>query len=667
MMGSFFSCRFFSLRHAGLFLTLLLVFPSCSNLFEELNPDRVELSQDVKDAAAAVEISFPEGEDSTGVTGDLVLPTAGDFGTDITWESSEEDLINPATGTVAQPFPDDGRLAGGTAEVTLTAVVEKDGARQKAVFTAQGEALPPAEADAQLLELGLADGDEAGHVTQDITLPAGTDAGDYDSDISWTTSNNSIINNTGTVTRPGFVSPDNEPVPVTLTAEVSDGGQTVTKEFTVQVARNDPTDAEAVAADGTLLENHFTDTYGPADGGGNLPITEDLDLFDGGKYDTTISWTSTNAAIDAATGEVARPAPGEEDAVGTLTAEITRNGQTETVTINTVVPALAETEVLEADKALLAIGYAPGDDVYSVTGNLTLDDGTEAQYYGSEITWSSSDNVIIADDGAVTRPAFQSPDNPKAPITLTATLTYDGETAEKAFDVKVLREEPTDQEAAAAAADLLQPEGPDQVPDNILAPADSPEDVGEDLTLPGTGEYGTTITWSSDDTGTIGNDGTVTLPGPGEGDQTVTLTGTISRNDGSGGTETITFTVTVLEPAADLTVTIDMTDPANPVDSLGGTQPTLNQAAQGGAEVMTVNATEGMDSYTWTLSDGSATYSDTYPNGTTPFNGGSASQTVDSALLTVGTAYTLELWYETGGSWYAADFTFSVVYDEEAN
>ena len=72
--------------------------------------------------------------------------------------------------------------------------------------------------------------------------------------------------------------------------------------------------------------------------------------------------------------------------------------------------------------------------------------------------------------------------------------------------------------------------------------------VTASLTLPSTGENDTTITWSSDNTSVIANDGTVTRPATGSANATVTLTATITKGSVS---QTKTFTIIVLkEPAS---------------------------------------------------------------------------------------------------------------------
>lgn len=71
-------------------------------------------------------------------------------------------------------------------------------------------------------------------VKDDLELPL---AGAYTAAISWSSSNPTVVDNNGVVTRPGATEPDAE---VTLTATLSYGGQTLTKDFNVVVKSNAP-------------------------------------------------------------------------------------------------------------------------------------------------------------------------------------------------------------------------------------------------------------------------------------------------------------------------------------------------------------------------------------------------------------------------------------------
>ena len=77
----------------------------------------------------------------------------------------------------------------------------------------------------------------------------------------------------------------------------------------------------------------------------------------------------------------------------------------------------------------------------------------------------------------------------------------------------------------------------------IYADGDSAGSVTRNLTLPTTGVYGTTISWSSNNTSVAANDGMVTRPSHNQGDKTVVLTATITRAGGTAQTKSFTLTV----------------------------------------------------------------------------------------------------------------------------
>src|SRR6476620_3725425 len=139
-----------------------------------------------------------------------------------------------------------------------------------------------------------------------------------------------------------------------------------------------------------------------------------------------------------------------------------------------------------SDAAALDLG-----DTSSVTDDLALSPKGAG---GSTITWASSDESVVATDGAVTRPA---PGAGNASVTLTATVSYAAASATKTFTVTVLQDT-TDQakvDAALAAVSL---------PD-----ADA---VRGNLTLPTTGARGVTLAWSSKDPEVVTATGEVRRP-----------------------------------------------------------------------------------------------------------------------------------------------------------
>lgn len=177
------------------------------------------------------------------------------------------------------------------------------------------------------------------------------------------------------------------------------------------------------------------------------------------------------------------------------------------------------TQGVADDKAALDLG-----DTSAVTADLTLPKTGPAG--GSLITWSSDDTDVVSDTGKVTRPASGEP---AGHATLTATLKKGSVSATRSFDVTVLPDL-DDKAATAQAAQALTVHNLD--------------DARGNLTLPATGAYGTTVTWSSANEAVVSSDGVVHRPAHGAGATTADLTATVAKGDAR---TTRTFTAKVPE------------------------------------------------------------------------------------------------------------------------
>ena len=152
-------------------------------------------------------------------------------------------------------------------------------------------------------------------------------------------------------------------------------------------------------------------------------VLRDLNLPLRGALGSTFTWASSDESVIAADGKVTRP---EQDVRVTLTVTATCGEVTQTREFTVTVPAKRE---------------AGGDEVYADAQNLSLlpeyihdiDLPTQGAN-GSVITWSSSNESVIAPDGKVTRPAIGQPD---AQITLTASVAYGDAVTTRDFSVKV--------------------------------------------------------------------------------------------------------------------------------------------------------------------------------------------------------------------------------------
>jgi hypothetical protein len=191
----------------------------------------------------------------------------------------------------------------------------------------------------------------------------------------------------------------------------------------------------------------------------------------------------------------------------------------------------ADKTFVEADSATLAIGLPAGDSLSQVRGNLSLPTSIQ----GTTIAWVSANPAVVSATGVIARPAF---DAGSTTVSLVATITAGSETRTKAFTITVLPLEPTD--AQAIGADRLALEV-------ALGGSDVSGFVTQDLSLPTSGGWGTTITWTSDKPGIISSSGAVQSDLI---DEVVVLTATVSRGHGTSETRDFTFTVKATGSAA---------------------------------------------------------------------------------------------------------------------
>ncbi|WP_179887058.1 Ig-like domain-containing protein [Bacillus sp. AFS088145] len=149
----------------------------------------------------------------------------------------------------------------------------------------------------------------------------------------------------------------------------------------------------------------------------------------------------------------------------------------------------------------------------------------------AHISWTSSDETVLTNEGKVYRA------NNDTDITLTATATVGGATSVKTFNVTVKAKTPDDSLAVDEDASFIKW-------DVIRAANTDQENVSQNLSLPTRGSNGSLITWTSDDTKHITNQGTVYPPLFDEEDAHVKLVAKITRNS---GTTYKTFNLTVLK------------------------------------------------------------------------------------------------------------------------
>jgi hypothetical protein len=121
----------------------------------------------------------------------------------------------------------------------------------------------------------------------------------------------------------------------------------------------------------------------------NLPLT--------GRSSTEISWSSSHPLVIQTDGTVNRPNPGSGTVTVTLTATITKNRAMDDSTQFTFI-VMEDASYYEAVRQTVEALSLPE----VVTENLNL---LTRGRFGTNITWSSTNLNIIAENGTVTRPA----------------------------------------------------------------------------------------------------------------------------------------------------------------------------------------------------------------------------------------------------------------------
>ncbi|OLS33402.1 immunoglobulin-like domain-containing protein [Bacillus sp. MRMR6] len=185
-------------------------------------------------------------------------------------------------------------------------------------------------------------------ITSDLSFP---EVGPNGTSITWESQNQDIITNEGKVSRPSFEDGDKT---VTITATITDGTNSVTKEFIVTVLKK-PHDSVSVKLDAAELKVHnIRDVRGNL----TLPVT--------GENGSTITWKSSDPAMITPTGEVTRPAQGEGDKTVRLTATITLNDATVTKAFLAHVKEMPKEEEYEGYvfSYFTGEGTANGEQIY---------------------------------------------------------------------------------------------------------------------------------------------------------------------------------------------------------------------------------------------------------------------------------------------------------------
>ncbi|MDQ8737713.1 beta-L-arabinofuranosidase domain-containing protein [Paenibacillus sp. LHD-38] len=186
---------------------------------------------------------------------------------------------------------------------------------------------------------------------------------------------------------------------------------------------------------------------------------------------------------------------------------------------------LSDEFIVQSDRDAINLG-----NLFTVEADIAL---PSLGQMGSMITWTSSNEKVIAADGKVIRP---EPGKGNENVLLTATIAKGGVSVIREFQATVLAKL-SDQEIVALDKEQLQ-----------LGDIDA---IITDMELPETGQNGSTIVWQSSNSDVIGTDGKVNRPEPRTGDAMVTLTARITKGAAS---LTKVFEIRVIEQPFQLSI-----------------------------------------------------------------------------------------------------------------
>ncbi|KEJ04363.1 protease [Clostridium botulinum A2B7 92] len=250
------------------------------------------------------------------------------------------------------------------------------------------------------------------NIIGDLKLPI---KGENGVEIAWKSTNVNIINSTGKVTRPKATEGD---AVITLTATLSKGEAKDTKDFVVTVKAKEFTDEELV--DISLKDLKLEGNLNSVIDNIKLPIRDEKNKVD-------IEWRSSNNNILSNTGVVKRT---NNDENITLTAVLKRGTIKKNKEFNIIVKA---NEVKTEDTLKLISDSLKIDNINSIEKDINL----ETFLDGANIIWKSSNEAIIDNTGKVKRPIVGRPD---ANVVLTATISKNGKSVTKEFNVIVKAE-----------------------------------------------------------------------------------------------------------------------------------------------------------------------------------------------------------------------------------
>ncbi|MEE3314521.1 MAG: immunoglobulin-like domain-containing protein [Treponema sp.] len=374
-----------------------------------IDPDMLTLE------SAASSISVPEQIETECESISLPSSVADYDGVTVAW-TSENGTIISTDGTVCH------QVGEGSDSVTLTATLSYNGKTFEKIFEVSVEQITAA----MILERASASLSIKTNITKDensIELPL-TIAGYEGVAVYWTSSAISIISSEGNVTHIAGTDYDS----VKLTATLRYGEKSVNKEFIVKVARDTDLLALENAKSVLAIQSLVTKSEN------SITLPSVVPGYDG----LEVSWSSGNSSIIKNDGTVIH-AEGSGSDIVKLTATLTYNGKNVSkdfsATVHQASFEMSKTEILETAAQNLSDQVA--QDTSSAQGiiNISLVNSFEIDGKSVNVSWqttSSDDHLVLSgNELTITR------DIVDIPLSLTAHLSYDGETKDETIPVTV--------------------------------------------------------------------------------------------------------------------------------------------------------------------------------------------------------------------------------------
>ncbi|NOU98895.1 immunoglobulin-like domain-containing protein [Paenibacillus planticolens] len=277
--------------------------------------------------------------DTSAVTRDLILPITSIRDTEITWISSNPEIMDNKGHIINKPG-----IGQPDATLTLTAELSRGALNDEKAFTVTVKAITADEIAVQAAVAAIDLGNTSA-VTGDLTLPT---LGSQGTSISWNSSDPQILNHMGQVFRPCVGDWD---VTVVLTAEVRKGNASDIKMFyvTVKAETTESTDQKLVNEAIEMLQLSVD----------LEAVKRDLALPKAGLHGITIAWNSSHPNVVDENGKVIRPAANQPDTAVILTATVSKGTSSRTKTFDIVVKARSlddPSAILSSDATLSGIG-----------------------------------------------------------------------------------------------------------------------------------------------------------------------------------------------------------------------------------------------------------------------------------------------------------------------